>query len=264
MFLAETQRAFAAAVLDMDLPPPGSIEAGRDEAGRLLRFNIYRNNVFVALVSALEARFPVVSRIVGIDFFKAAARVYAGAEPSRSAYLDYGMSFPEFLAGFEPVADTPYLPDVARIEWARHEAYNAPDAVPLTATAFAALSPDLDTALALHPAARIMSSTYPIHAIWAANARDGASGPLELPDHGEAVLVTRPDEEVAVRAINLGAAAFASALVEGATLGEAYERTASAVPEFSLETALRDLLLAGALGGIAQKQSSIRNQEETQ
>ncbi len=262
MRLAQTQRAFAAAILDVDLPPPTFIEGGRGEERRRQRFDIYRNNVFVALVDGLEARFPAVARIVGRDYFRAMARGYAGAEPSRGAYLDYGRSFPDFLAGFGPVADTPYLADVARLEWARHESYHAPDAAALSAAAFAALAPDPGAALALHPAARLVSSAYPIHAIWAANAHDGAAASLALPDHGEAVLVTRPDERVAVRALGPGAAAFAAALGKGAALGEAYERARETASEFSLERALRDLLAAGALGGVTHMKPPTSNREK--
>ncbi len=251
--LAQTQREFADAVLDPGLPPPGSVESHRDDAHRLIRFNIYRNNVIVMLIDLVEARYPVVSRLTGSEFFRAMARAYVGQERPGAALLDYGHMFPSFLESFEPVQDTPYLPGVARIEWACHAAYYAADVAPLTATAFAALAPGPDTALEVHPAARVESSVFPIHTIWELNAHDGEVRATELPSDGEAVLVTRPSCDVIVRKIGLDTSMFVSALASGETVGEAYERTRASAPEFSLERALRDVLLAGAIAGVARR-----------
>ena len=38
--------------------------------------------------------------------------------------------FPNFLETFEPAQRAPFLPDVARIEWAWRQAYHAADARP--------------------------------------------------------------------------------------------------------------------------------------
>ncbi len=50
----------------------------------------------------------------------------------QAAHLNvYGGEFGDFLAGFAPAQSLPYLPDVARLEWAVSCAANAPDATPL-------------------------------------------------------------------------------------------------------------------------------------
>ena len=52
-------------------------------------------------------------------FFGEAARQYIVGHPSLSGDLnDYGGEFAQFLAAYPHAADLPYLPDVARLEWA--------------------------------------------------------------------------------------------------------------------------------------------------
>jgi hypothetical protein len=171
------QSDFARALRDPDLAIPYGVASYNSDAPRE-RFAVYRNNVVVGLVSALEARFPATRRIVGEDFFKGAARLFAAAQPPRSPLMMfYGDAFPDFLADFEPARAVPYLADVARLEAARTRAYHAADAKPLTP---AALSGGIPEALAgmrfnLHPSVEIVASDYPIVTIWAMN-----SGEIDL------------------------------------------------------------------------------------
>src|SRR3546814_5922375 len=73
--------------------------------------------------------------------------------PTVPQLLHYGDRFADFLAGFKPVRALLYLPDVARLEWARHEAYFAGHADPLDPAALAGMPPEryLALALDLHP-----------------------------------------------------------------------------------------------------------------
>jgi hypothetical protein len=81
------------------------------------QLSIYRNTSRTALTSALRLNFPAVERLVGEDFFTAAADTFITREPPQTAWLDlFGEGFPEFLQGFEPAAALVYLPDVARLE----------------------------------------------------------------------------------------------------------------------------------------------------
>ena len=129
------QSDFALALRDPDLVLPQGVTAHNSDAPRE-RFAVYRNNVVVGLVGALEARFPATRKIVGEDFFKGAAKLFAATQPPRSPLmLFYGDAFPAFLADFEPAREVPYLADVARLEAARTRAYHAADAKPLTPAA---------------------------------------------------------------------------------------------------------------------------------
>lgn len=183
--LAEEQAAFAAALLDPNLPVPLGLLAAGEPAG-VDRFDVYRNNVMVGLTEGLRAAYPVVCRLVGDEFFRAMAAVFARSQPPRSpVMLDYGAGFAEFIVDFPPAAQLPYLADVARLERAWVEAYHA-------AEADAAKSAFIEDDLVLHPATRLVRSPFPVFAIWEANRVDEEPGRMELSVEGDNVLVTRP------------------------------------------------------------------------
>jgi hypothetical protein len=90
---AEIEQAFAAALLDPELPVPAGV-LGRAAAAPH-RFAIYRNNFVAGLTQALRHRFPVSERLVGEDFFRAMARDYiAGHRPRSPLLMTYGDDFP--------------------------------------------------------------------------------------------------------------------------------------------------------------------------
>src|SRR5439155_8010965 len=143
---------------------------------------------------ALKDAFPAVGRIVGEDFFRAMARTYVlQALPASPILLDYGGSFPDFIAGFEPAATLPYLADVARTERAWNEAYHAAEAAPLDPSAFAAIPPDqvAHIRLAFHPSLRIVRSPFPALTIWRMNVDDGVPQPVDFAV-AEDILIVRP------------------------------------------------------------------------
>jgi hypothetical protein len=95
-----TVRAFAAALGEPSAPPP-VMTHGRMGAPDARRFAVYRNNVAVGLIGALEARYPVSRRIAGDDLFRAMARAFARARKPRSpVMIAYGEEFPEFVADY--------------------------------------------------------------------------------------------------------------------------------------------------------------------
>jgi hypothetical protein len=241
-----TIASFARALVNPSQPAPA---ATRRSDGRSVerRFAVYRNNVAVALIGALEARYPVVRRLVGDDFFRAMAGAYVAAEKPRAPTLiHYGDGFPDFVAGFPPAGAVAYLADVARLENAWIEAYHAAEAAALSLDALAAIAPDGFESLRFrpHPAARLLSFAHPAASIWAASQGDGEPRPPEN-WAGEEALVTRPDADVFVRVLPPGGFAFATALFSGASLGEA--AALAAADGFDPGAHLVGLVEAGAL-----------------
>src|ERR1700724_2194426 len=109
MAVQKCQGDFAHALRDPDLALPQGVTSHNSAAPRE-RFAVYRNNVMVGLIGALEARFPATRKIVGEDFFKGAAKLFAAMQPPRSPLmLFYGDAFPAFLEDFEPAREVPYL-----------------------------------------------------------------------------------------------------------------------------------------------------------
>ena len=212
--LADLQSAFRAALLGSDDPAPPELTS-HSSPNPKRRFEVYRNNVASSLTSTIAARFPVVQRLVGEEFFQAMALYFVERAPPRSPMLIvYGEGFPTFLETFEPVADLPYLPDVARLEWLQTQAFHAADAKPLSPEDFQSLPLDQIGGLrfALHPSLGILASPYPVYSIWRTNTHDAEVVPI-TPDHGaEQVMIIRPDTVVEVVKLPPGAYEFVKAL----------------------------------------------------
>jgi hypothetical protein len=235
------QAEFAKSLLKAELPPPGAIFSTGSDPTR--RFAVYRNNVVVGLVRALEARFPVVVRLVGDEFFRAMAQVYVTQDPPRSPILfRYGSTFPDFIASFPPAVEIPYLADVARLELARGRAYHAADARPLSPDAFAALDAGAlaVTGVRFHPSVEILTSAFPVVSVWRAHQGEGEPR-LDRFD-GEAALVLRPELDVEVHLLPRGGYQFLSALQQGASLARAATIAAAEAPTFHAVKNLRMLI----------------------
>lgn len=250
----ELESAFARAVLDVAAEVPGQIV--RKQGGSpSRRFAVYRNNVYASLIDLLASRFPVATRLVGDEFFRAMARAYVEkTPPSTPVLLCYGADFAAFVATFPPASAVPYLADVARLEWAWHSAYHAKDALPLPLSALAEVGEAVEqSTLTLHPSLQIVRSDYPVITIWQLAGREGENEPARLPADGEDALVARPELDVVVRHLPPGGAVFVQALAEGVTLLGAATRASGASSAFDLEANLAGLMTSGAIVGVDDK-----------
>ena len=155
--LRELQAAFARGVLD---PAAGGTLAGRIVAGGLdpeRRLAVYRDNVLVSLRRLLEGTFPATRRCLGPERFAELALAFVRAEPpDRPQLLAYGAGFPAFLARAGRRAAL--AADLARLEWAREEAYHAADAPPLDPASLAAIPAERYPELRFvpHPSLRLV------------------------------------------------------------------------------------------------------------
>ncbi|WP_026380354.1 HvfC/BufC N-terminal domain-containing protein [Afifella pfennigii] len=258
--LPELQARFAAALIDPDLPPPAGLASATGRARPdEKRFAVYRNNVVVSLSRALRDAYPALRSILGDAFFADMAGVYVRRHPPRRPMLiDYGAELPQFLENFEPARPHPYLPDVARLERARLEAYHAADAPFLAPADIAALAPESLAGLSLrpHPAARLLASRFPIVTVWMMNSGLAEPAPVDF-SSAETALVTRPGLNVELRRLRPGGHAFLSALFAGKSLGAAAAR-AAAEPNFDLAANLADALGAGAFLPLEKIASTLR------
>ena len=221
------------------------------------RIAIYRRNVEGNYRNALAATYPVVRRLTGIAFFNAAVDGYVIENPSRSGDLNlYGDAFGDFLVHYAPAALLPYLPDVARLEWAIDEAHRAagaprlPEAL-LATFAMVAAERLASLRLRLDPSCRLVASRYPIVHVWRSNQpdRDGRER-VRLDEGADLVLVRRDDVGVAVEPLRSGEYAWLAALAANESLGAAIEAAQCADANFDLGSVLRAHIAAGTLAGI--------------
>ena len=97
MQLSAFQDGFSAALLGHAEHSPW-LSALESQPG----FAVYRNTVLKGCIDALQASYPTVCQLVGTDWFRAAAAVYARVQPPRDGLLmDYGDGFAHFLDQFK-------------------------------------------------------------------------------------------------------------------------------------------------------------------
>jgi hypothetical protein len=234
--LRERQVGFASALL-----------AGDDDGGE--RVAIYRHSVRANYRKALGATYRVVSQLVGEPFFHAAVDAYVSVAASTGGDLNvYGESFGGFLATYPHAQSLPYLPDVARLEWAIDEAGRAADADGAPEDileALAATPAERITALgfALDPSCRLLTSTYPVLRIWQVH-RPGfaADMTVEFGAVADRLLVRRGLGALVVERLAPGDFALLQALVGGGDLAAALDAAVAAEPDFDLGTTLRNCI----------------------
>lgn len=235
----DLERCFRAAVLgDEDGDLATIVAAPRGSTAT--RIDVYRNTVQASLIDVLAAAFPVVRRIVGADYFTALARTFVVAAPPRAAHLSvYGFEFPSFISRRAEDHRLPYLSDIARLEWARGEAYFAADAGVLDPAALVAAGDSVGhLSFTLHPAVRLIGSRFPIMTIWSVNQPDIADVPVIDLTAGETALISRPDMTVVTRQIPEADGIFVERLGAGATFETAADAALARDPNFDLQAAL--------------------------
>ncbi|MCD6075798.1 MAG: hypothetical protein K0Q70_2681 [Rhodospirillales bacterium] len=247
----EIQSAFADALLHGGVASP-SLSIANDRIAAETRIDIHRNNVRASLGEALGEMFPLIRRLVGDGFFAFAAHEFVCAHPPASPCVaDYGDGLADFLSGFAPCRDHPYLPDVTRFERLLHNAARRPDMAALDASALA----PIDAADAGHlvfelqPDRGYLRSPWPLIAIWRAN-QDGGDGTIGPQANGVLIEVCRRDGIVEFRELLPQVFAFRAALAAGTAFGDALEAVSDRNGSFDAAAALMELFADRAVTGI--------------
>ena len=199
------------------------------------RLRVYRNHVVISLREALRATFPVVCRLVGEDFFAGLTRAFIAAHPPQSPCLfEYGAALGDFIAGFAPASSLPYLADVARLEWAMNAAYHARIEPPIDAALLASVDPDAlaRSTLLLQPSLHLVTSSYPVDAIWRANQADRDGAGVDLAAGGCRLLVWRRGDDAVFQTLDAAAATFIGAALAGQTLASSLDQAAGTAADF--------------------------------
>lgn len=187
---------------------------------------IYRGSILGKLTVALMQIYPVCVKLVGEKFFENMVAGYLEKYPSSSPDIgDFGGLLADYIVAFKPAQELRYLPDVARLEWVWHRAFNAlNDAdldglVPLMELAALDQEQQGDIQFCLSPSAHILLSDYPVHHIWEVN-QGGYAGDqaVNLDEGGASLLVRRgPDFEMRIDLISDDEVKFLLAVQAGKT-----------------------------------------------
>ena len=269
--LTRFQDGFAQALLAPD-PAAAGLAPEIAALARQPGFAVYRNTVMKGCIDALHANYPAVARLVGDEWFRAAAAIFVrGHLPTQATLMYYGEAFAEFLARFEPAAELPYLPGVARLDRCWTESHAAPDESALAPTALAGLAPEVLAATVLHPHAAARWTWFadqPIYNIWQRNrevpnvkADDESDDESEIDWRGEGALLARPRGVVRWVQLDAAGCAFLDACAAGLQLTEAAAAALAAHEDADLAQLMKTLLEAGAFGRMSRIQSDTPKKE---
>jgi hypothetical protein len=133
----------------------------------------------MSLIKAIRMSFPVVCRLMNDRSDCDAIHEYVRDNAAiAGALLDCGESFPRCLEQFPAADSAPFLPDLARLEWARERALGMPQ------LAFDRLTSNdiwgghiLDASVAFHPSFSLIETMWPIDDLWEAGQTAGSPWP---------------------------------------------------------------------------------------
>jgi hypothetical protein len=238
--LTEFQDAFVQALYDPEATALGTLTA---QPG----FSVYRNTVMKGAVDALQANFPTVERLVGSEWFIAAAAVYARQSPPVDARLVFhGSAFADFLDGFEHAQQMPYLGNVARLDMLWIQVHTAIEEPGIDLPWLASLDPEHLGSLRLRPCAAARWQWFaeqPVYTLWQHN-REHRALPEGLDWQGEGALLVRSAGVVRWHALGVGGCAFLDACADGLPLEQAAQRAAGAQPDLNFIELLTRLVSA--------------------
>ena len=233
---AQRQQLLLRALLGDD-PPEGLAHWLRESAtpaGLDRGLAAYRSNACAHAERALAAAYPTLVQLLGQQAFAAMATAFWQQQPAAAGDLGlWGADLFAFIAEIKSLASEPYLPDVARLEWAIHLAERAADAAPPQGLDRLADSDPETLYLHLGPGTALVDSAHPIVTLLLAHRSEAAErfAPVRAAIRagaGECALVERQGWRAVPRCLPPDEARFARALLAGCSLADALDAAGAA------------------------------------
>jgi hypothetical protein len=187
----------------------------------------YQTNGHMLAERALMAAYPVVAQLIGMEGFAGLARaLWHAHSPVRGDLALWGEALPIFLQSSTQLQDEPYLPDVARAEWAMHCCASAADGVADMASLSLLTTEDpADLRLVLAPGCVALHSDWPVASILGAHLEGSPKfedvGRQLQARLGQDIVVWREGLRPRVREAMPGEAACLQAILAGQSLAQA-------------------------------------------
>jgi hypothetical protein len=192
------------------------------------RVGVYQGMYLLRMIEALEGDYPAVAHYLGSDDFAQLVERYAKAHPSRSyTFNRFGGGFPEFIREAKWLRRRAVLADLARLERAVTEVFDAPESPSWPAEAIERIPPGAWETAVLRPipAFRVLSFAYPVNAYLQSVKSDDHDHP-ELPRRASWIAVYRKKYEVWRLDLGRPAYDFLHALATGRPFGRAVAQAA--------------------------------------
>lgn len=188
----------------------------------------YRGHAAATAGRALASAYPTVQALLGQEALAGLARQLWRHHPPRQGDLGtWGGSLPDWLAQLPEVQAWPYLPDCARLDWARHQAELAADiqSDPESLTCLGTQDPT-QLVIDLRPELRLIRSDWPVVTLWTFHQLPQLKADTDAPpDHfaalrqalathqAETAVVWRPHWRAEVAALPPGMVVWMEALL---------------------------------------------------
>lgn len=222
------------------------------------RLNIYHESITECMANALREIYPVCEKLVGEAFFTGMAYQYIQLTPSHSPNLfDYGHCFAAFASNFKPAQSLPYLPDICRLEWARHLAYYAAKQHVLDIGALAKITKEKaqhNIRFALPTESTLIQSDYPIYRIWETNQagyQDNDGSHIHLDEGNDHLIVWRKNNDVRIDCLTPNEWQLLHAISQGMRLGDITQQIMQQQLAVDITALLPKLIEHGWVAGFA-------------
>lgn len=219
--LADIQARMQAHVLQGDAAALADVGAGGAMSPER-RLGIYHHAYRARLIETLRDSFGHTLSYLGDAWFDHLAGLFIAQHPSTHANLRwYGQGWPDWLAAElvegSSVGPHPEVAELAQLDWALRQAFDAADAAVLTVADLAAMTPNdwAGAVLCPQPSVRALTLQHNTLSLWHALDQDEAVPPAEPLAQAMGVLVWRKDGQPHFRSVSAMEAVALSALRQG-------------------------------------------------
>lgn len=201
---------------------------GSSSLSPVQQLEIYREQFWLRHTSSLVEDFPGLGGVLGQRAWERLIEGYLERHPPTHFSLrDLGARLPAYVADQSWLEQPELCRDMAALEWATIECFDAPDTEPLDAAELQRIAPEAWTqaTCVLNPALRLLRVDYPVAELRRALKRSRVEGgtvsyPEKKPEN---LVVYRRERELDVASVSAGASALLEGFAAGLPLIEAVE-----------------------------------------
>jgi len=211
---------------------------GNDRLSPVEQAEIYREQFWLRHTSSLVEDFPGVGGILGQDDWERLVEEYLEAtRPTSHSLRDLGDALPAFIETLDWLPHRELCNDMARLEWAYVEVFDADDTPPLDPHKLAGMSEDAweSARLVLNPALRLLSVRYPVVELRKRLKKAEDHVAIPDPDPQKLVIYRSQNRNLFHHALSPAAHALLEELGAGRSLVDACARTVERLPDAASE-----------------------------
>jgi len=219
------------------------------------RVGVYQGMYLLRMIEALEGDYPAVAHLLGDEAFTTLVTRYVAVHPSVSyTFNRLGRGFPEFVRASRTVRKRAFAADLARLELAITEVFDAPQSSAWPAGEIARIPQDAWVEAVFHPIAafRLCVFGHPVNA-YLQSVKDDHHDHPDTARKATWVAVWRKNYEVWRLDLTKPAFDFLGALAKGRPFGKAVAAAAKGLqgdPGQQLFRWLRDWVAEGMFASV--------------